>query len=254
MDDTRYDRYTLERLDASGFPTRESATSLRPNKGLPYNTAGINNLLVRNMPMLEYTNALGFVQADPRIKNLNENRKAQPNMFVRPSAKADTVGHEAEHLLARQQLGHPAVINDKFDELTGNWRYRHKFVEDALAVAPYLKEKYGIDNGYFDPDYLKEGGTHRVFYEQLASLAGTEAAKNVDLTKDPILRQSLFKDRDVREAYNAITGLRQTRLDAKDLPPYTIQPEEPGLMEKLKKMLKFAEGGYIPNAGNKKLI
>ena len=81
-------------------------------------------------------------------------------------------------------------------------------------------------------------------YEQLASLAGYEAANNVDLTKDPVLRKTLFSDKDVRETYNAITGLRQTRLDARDLPTYTRQPE-PGITDKLKKLLGFASGGPV---------
>jgi hypothetical protein len=71
-----------------------------------------------------------------------------------------------------------------------------------------------------------------------------------------VLRKTLFKDKDVRETYNAITGLRQTRLDARDLPSYTRQPElaEPGTVDKLKKLIGYANGGYVANAGNKKDI
>jgi hypothetical protein len=89
---------------------------------------------------------------------------------------------------------------------------------------------------------LKQSGT--AMYEQLATLAGYEAANNVDLTKDPVLRKTLFNNKDVREAYNAITGLRQTKLDARDLPTYTRQPE-PGMTDKLKKLIGFAGGGAI---------
>jgi hypothetical protein len=82
-----------------------------------------------------------------------------------------------------------------------------------------------------------------------------EQRHNVDLTKDPELRKTLFKDPAVRETYNAITGLRQTRLDPRDLPPHTRQPEnEPGFMSKLKKLIGFADGGTVPHAGNNKLI
>jgi hypothetical protein len=77
-----------------------------------------------------------------------------------------------------------------------------------------------------------------------------------------VLRKTLFKNKNVRETYNAITGLRQTRLYARDLPPYTRQsepteptePAEPGMMDKLKKMIGYANGGYVENVGNNKLI
>ena len=246
------DETTLQMLRESGISPRGSST--RSPQNMPYNTSGILGLAVHDMPFLENTNTRGFVLADSRVKELENNRTLPPNMFVRPSSSVETVGHEAEHLLARQNLGHPALINDKFDELSGGWRNRHTFVQEALKAAPYLKEKYGIDNGYFDPNYLKEGGTSRVLYEQLATLAGLEAAQNVDLTKDPVLRKTLFKDRDIRETYNAITGLRQTRLDAKDLPPYTRQPEEPSMVGKVKKLVGFANGGHVDHAGRKRDI
>ena len=105
------------------------------------------------------------------------------------------------------------------------------------------------------PEFLKKQGGVGM-YEVLATLGGAESALGVDLTKDPVLRKTMFKDRDVREAYNAVTGLRQTRLDPRDIPPYTRveEPVEPGMMGKLKRMMGYAEGGYVENAGNTKLI
>ena len=133
------------------------------------------------------------------------------------------------------------------------------FVNAAIDAAPYLKEKYGLSNAYFDPQQreLQGARTKNLLYEQLASLAGAEVAQGVDLTKDPVLRKTLFKDKDVRETYNAITGLRQTRLDAKDLPPYTRQPEtgaDVGAVSKIKKLIGLANGGAVPEAKNTKLI
>jgi hypothetical protein len=95
---------------------------------------------------------------------------------------------------------------------------------------------------------LKNNKPEVLLYEQLADLAAIEQTLGVDLTKDPQLRKTLFKDRDVRETYNAITGLRQTRLDARDLPPYTRQPEKntaQSLLEKAKKSLGFNGGGNV---------
>ena len=150
--------------------------------------------------------------------------------------------------MAKKQLGHPQAINQKFDELLGKPDARNKFVLAAMEVAPYLKEKYGFSSGYFDKNLLKNNKPEVLLYEQLADLAAIEQTLGVDLTKDPQLRKTLFKDRDVRETYNAITGLRQTRLDARDLPPYTRQPEKntaQSLLEKTKKSLGFNGGGNV---------
>jgi len=253
----KYDDFTSEALLKAGLSPVESATRLRTDKNMPYTTAGLPGLLVREMPALEKTNATGFVFASPYVKDEMKNRGLQKNMFVQPSAGSDVIAHEAEHLLARQGLGFPSGINEKFDELVGDQgNMRNKFVRNVLAVSPYLKEKYGLTSPYLSSERMvkRNGGT--MLYEQLAELAALEVDKGVDLTKDPELRKTLFKDRKVRETYNAITGLRQTRLDARDLPTYTRQPEKgsDSALNKLKELLGFAEGGYVEQAGNKKLI
>lgn len=267
-----YDDYTFGALVRSGMPPMPDSSSVRKNVTQPYTTAGLPGLLVRDMPALNDSNMSAFVLADPRYANFDKNRAVQKNIFVRPGEGAQTIGHEAEHLLAIQGLGHGAMIDDKFDELTGSRellkkghgrsfvdRSRNTFVDNALKAAPYLQEKYGLEkNAYFDPKSVKfmqsKGGS--VFYEQVASLAALEAQLGVDLTKDPVLRKTLCSHRDVREAYNAITGLRQTRLDSKDLPPYTrlAEPEPAGLKERFMRMLGYANGGSIEGAGRKKLI
>jgi hypothetical protein len=217
-------------------------------KDLPANTAGIPGLLFREARELRDTNTGGFV--------LNSNRPGvNPQladvMFLAPGAKQDTIAHEAEHLMARRQLGSSSAINTKFDELFGKdgRKARSDFVSNAIAVAPYLTEKYGLESGYFDPRMAKYQGSKapNLLYEQLSELAGIEQTHGVDLTKDPELRKSLFKDRSVREVYNALTGLRQTRLDPRDIPPYTRveEPAEPGMMGKLKRLAGYANGGFI---------
>lgn len=188
------------------------------------------------------------------------NQTLSDAIFMSPDADAKTAAHEAEHLMARRQLGGASKINTKFDELIGDKGLRSKFVSAAIAAGPYLTEKYGMESGYFDPKMAKFQGSRapNLLFEQLAELAAIEQTQGVDLTKDPVLRKTLFKDKDVRETYNAITGLRQTRLDPRDLPPYTRQPEpaEPGLAGKLKSMMGFAKGGFIvkPVPGGKKDI
>jgi hypothetical protein len=167
------------------------------------------------------------------------------------------LGHETEHLLKRRGN---RDINETFDQLAKQAReedfigsffkkpasgLRSKFVKDAAGSASYLKDKFGVTlPSYFDP---KKVGTY-TFHEQVATLAGIEQAFGVDLTQDPVLRKTLFEDPDVRRAYSAVTGLRQTRLDPRDLPPYTLQPDipyNPKAAEIRTKPVKKAKGGEM---------
>lgn len=217
-----------------------------PFKPRPGNLAGLPGLIAYKAPELAGTNIGGFMLANR--DDLDSNRGRAQAVFLNPHTDKETLYHEVEHLLARQQLGHPRKINSKFDELTNNTLYgdkRLQFIENAIAAAPYLKEKYGLNSAYFDREYVKKQPLGLLLYEHLADLAAIESAQSVDLTKDPVLRKTLFKDREIRETYNAITGLRQTRLDPRDLPPYTRQPEEPGMIDKIKKLFSKAEGGSI---------
>lgn len=212
----------------------------------------------------------GYVTMSPFLQDQYANQALPDEIWVNPDLKnpAETVSHEANHILARKQLGHPKVINDQFDELLGDFKIvkneygteekvyqgkkREEFVKNASNAYPYLRKKYGLESGYFDPRMLefqaKRGKLPLLLYEQLATLASIEDTQGVDLTKDPVLRETLFKDKDVRETYNALTGLRMTRLDAKDLPPMTRLPEEDsGITARIKKMLGFSEGGDVSN-------
>ena len=257
MATTGLDLRTLEQLRSEGIDPSRLKERKIPSRGQPYTSAGLPSLQVFDTPALQDTTTEAFMLGSNRIADFDKNRRQSQAVFMtRPDATPYALAHEQEHLLARQGLGTPAMINSKFDELIGekSGAQRKQFVKDVIGAAEHLKTKYGIEDAYFDPRMLEQGGT--ALYEQLASLAGYEAANNVDLTKDPVLRKTLFKNKEVRETYNAITGLRQTRLDARDLPPYTRQsePAEPGMMNKLKKMIGYANGGYVENVGNNKLI
>jgi len=256
MATTGLDLRTLEQLRSEGIDPSRLRERKIPSADQPYTSAGLPSLQVLDTPALQGTNTEAFMLGSNLYADFDKNRRQAQAVFMRPDARPYAIAHEQEHLLARQGLGTPAAINSKFDELVGkkSSSVRNRFVKDAIGAAEHLKTKYGIEDAYFSPQMLEQGGT--ALYEQLASLAGYEAANNVDLTKDPVLRKTLFKDKEVRETYNAITGLRQTRLDARDLPPYTRQsePAEPGMMDKLKKMIGYANGGYVENAGNSNLI
>ena len=217
---------------------------------MPSTTAGLPSLMMLNDPSLQNTTTAGYVVGGPRTR---DPRALSQAVFMRasnpqenPKEPQDIVAHETEHLLARQNLGGPSKINSKFDELVKDKNVRKEFVTNAVNVAPYLKEKYNMDSGYFMPEMLTFQGPQapNLLYEQLAVLSAIEQVNNVDLTKDPVLRETLFKSPAVRETYNALTGLRQTRLDPRDLPPYERLPE-PTIMQKMKKVLNFSKGGMV---------
>jgi len=236
----KLDSQTLEMLISQGI----SPAMLNEifTQGMPANTAGIADLVAYTVPQLSGTNVRGFVLSNPRLSEAEQNRGARGAIFARPGVGLQTFAHEAEHAMAKKQLGWPSAINQKFDELINKPEARKKFVLAAMDVAPYLKEKYGFSSGYFDKNLLKNNKPEVLLYEQLADLAAIEQALGVDLTKDPQLRKTLFKDQAVRETYNAITGLRQTRLDPRDLPTYTRQPEQntkQSMLERMRKSLGF---------------
>lgn len=211
-------------------------------QGMPANTAGIADLVAYSVPELRGTNTGGFVVSDPRLSQQEQNRGARGAIFAKPDFGPIVFAHEGEHAMSKKQLGFPQAINQKFDELINKPRARADFVLAAMDVGPYLKRKYGLKSAYFDKELLRRNRPEVLLYEQLADLASIEQTFHVDLTKDPELRKTLFKDQDVRETYNAITGLRQTRLDPRDLPPYTRQPEQGAglsVIDRIKKSLRF---------------
>jgi hypothetical protein len=252
------DKETLDVLREHGYNVDTLRKTSLPKDAPVTASAGIPGLLVYEDPSIKGTDIGGYVT--PRFSPVDA-------MFLQSDlSKKDVqenIAHEAEHLLARRQLGYGYKINNLFDEMTGNTKHRAQFVQDASKVAPYLEKKYGISSAYLDPKFLEAQGTEiapLVLFEQLATLASFEQTQGIDLTKDPYLRDNLFKDRKIREAYNALTGLRQTRLDAKDLPPHTVQKEKnAGILSDLREKLKskkFKKGGSVdaPLPGNHKFI
>jgi hypothetical protein len=153
---------------------------------------------------------------------------AEPVMFMREQESPEDFyikAHEAEHLLQRRGLGDVGNVFGKFSDLAGGEDAARSFVFNILSAYPHLQEKYNLNEPYFDRRILNQIPAKDLLAEQLASLGAIEQAHNVDLTQDPILRESLFKDPIHRRTFRAMTGLRQTRLDAKDLPPYTLQED-----------------------------
>ena len=252
------DYETLSALNKEGA----RPTDLTPTKmqDVAPTLAGLPSLMIYKDASLAGSNTGGRMYGGAsRGPEEIKNRGLSQSLFVNPASfnMHDSIAHEAEHLLARQNAGLPSNLNKKFDELIENKNARQQFVRNAVSIAPYLEEKYGMNSAYFQPQTYKAQGAAapNLLYEQLAVLSALEQRHKVDLTKDPELRKTLFKDPAVRETYNALVGLRQTRLDPRDLPPYTRQPE-PGLAAKAKKMLGMNKGGVIDKSitGGHKLI
>jgi hypothetical protein len=146
--------------------------------------------------------------------------------------------HEGEHILAKK--GFPADKSNSlmktYDKIVGDkdgWDRRamvHSLA--SKGVQEYLRDKYGITDAYFDMRMVDYQGSRakNLLEEQFASLSAAEqmAGPEVDLTKDPFLRKHVFNTKERRMAFRALTGLRQTRLDSKDLPPHTaVDTENP---------------------------
>jgi hypothetical protein len=171
-----------------------------------------------------------------------------------------TRAHEAEHALERQGIGGVNSINSLWNSLVGrSGSDRGEIVNRLVQHAPHLVKNYGLpdkhkESGYFSSRVLKDSDSRNYLDEQLATLSALEQTSGKRLVEDPYVRKHILKTPAEREAYEALTGLRQTRLDAKDLPPYTRQPgststkEDPddqGFMAKIKSMLGMYQGGLV---------
>lgn len=225
-----FDQWTTDSLKEAGFDKKITKV-LPKNIEHPYTMTGVPNAQAYIAPDLLARGSNGFVLSSPLIKNREQNRGLSPALFISPEAKTSTIAHETEHLLARQNLGFPQETRDKFNAILKKEagdsavEKRNDFLQGLIKSLPYLEQKYGLDNGYMDATFINKSGDVGL-YEIFATLASAESSQNVDLTKDPELRKTMFKDPIVRQAYNAVVGLRQTRMDSKDIPPYTYIPEK----------------------------
>jgi hypothetical protein len=182
------------------------------------------------------------------------------NIFFRPALSnalgtvPEALAHESEHILeqrAVQRYGGENPVQYFFfknlKDTTGDrevsWAGRNKasklyrnFFDAANKnekVANRLYELGLSPNVMYIGKNLKSSSLREI----LASLSGFESAYNIDLTQDPLLKKELFQDSDeLIKTYKAVTGLRQERLDAKDLEPYKadLPPvKKKGMVEKI---------------------
>lgn len=145
--------------------------------------------------------------------------------------------HEFEHQLeakAQKRYGTDQVVENSFFDNLQKLGYS---AEEALAntetfkeafsnpeILKYLSKKYELPTVERGGGYIGNKSAKDVpLFEYFADLSGIETYYGTDLTQDPFIRKELFGDDEkLIQAYKSVTGLRQDRLDAKDLAPYTV--------------------------------
>lgn len=99
----------------------------------------------------------------------------------------------------------------------------------VITIDKLLKEKTGQG---LDPRSRLWNSSDEILPEVLAELSAMESVLNMDFTKDKTLRKQIFNDNEkFAQLYRSVTSGRQDRLDAKDLPPYTVQIQEKSPMQ-----------------------
>jgi hypothetical protein len=198
-----------------------------PSKRYPTVDAAIPNLRARGYKGM--TGTRGFM----REKDENDMVFVNTDKYGTDKERDFTLLHEAEHVLQKKGLDSPSKINSEFDKVVGDDGSSRRQMTRALTtpdVREHLKKNWGITDSYFDPKMYEIQGSRakNLLYEQFASMAAAENQKGVeaDMTKDPFLRKHVFDTAAKREAFRGMVGLRQTRLDAKDLKPYTRVKEK----------------------------
>lgn len=175
----------------------------------------------------------GYIYPDqPDIINLNT--------ALSPGEREITTLHELDHSMDARGgdiYGRPTFAkmggmdnNHRAYSLMGDrWDSIEATVENMVENREKLEKFFGrpLDNSYFRKDSYdtlkKAGKTKAMFSEQLASLSALEQTTGKFLTQDPEMRD-LFPNAKMMAVFDALTGPRQTRMDARDLPPHTPVP------------------------------
>jgi len=175
----------------------------------------------------------GYVRGDvPDIITINQ---ALP-----PGQRERTLLHELEHsmsfrggdILGRPQpnFKRPMIQDNNYRAyylLGEDWKPIEAFIQSMVKNKDKLEKFFGepVFGAEFKEESLKkllrrDGNYQGLFEEQLATLSAMEQSTGKFLTQDKEMRK-LFPDTRMMAVFDALTGPRQTRLDAKDLPPHT---------------------------------
>lgn len=251
--DEALNQFIIRELSAGREPSQEqlrAVSNLREMQAMPpfrtgkqldaYLSAAVPGVKIVPRPM--DISEFGYVDEKvPDVMNINPMLAGRKKEVVKL--------HEQEHLLKNRAVQalpeRERIDNDiRFDQLYGDesGRTRREIVSRMVNNRDKIEKFFGMPLGdsYFNKSMVKSQGRNMgaLFEEQIATLSALEQVTGKSLTKG---LPDLFPDDKAAAIYDAITGLRQTRLDARDLPPYTPQYES--TMDWLKKKLRLrAEG------------
>jgi len=179
------------------------------------------------------SNTMGYVSSrEPDIVNINPNQSAAREELTKL--------HELEHSMAFRAgdiLGRPNVRSQDnayraYHLLNKDWTPIRQFAFNMASNRDKLEKFFGqpMDSGYLNMDAktldsIRNRGDalQGLAEEQMASLSALEQTTGKFLTQDPEMRK-LFPSTKMMAVYDALTGPRQTRMDARDLPPHTPVP------------------------------
>lgn len=203
----------------------------------PYTKAGVVGLLDYTTPQMQ----------DASILGLSVPAKNKPPMVVRRPNDFHTQAHEYEHALM-QQSGRTSrdFVHEFIRELNAKGRNGDvdvaNIVNGLIQNKDHLVKNWGLPQVMADESYFGKGAagrtSARLLPEMFASLSALEQQTGKRLVDDPVIREKVLNTPEKRAAYDAFTGLRQTRLDARDLPPYTLQAEKSlSFIDRVKELL-----------------
>jgi hypothetical protein len=156
-----------------------------------------------------------------------------------PGQRERVLLHEAEHSMSLRggdilgevdSKGRPILTDNAYRAvalLKGDGRPVREFVKNVALNKDKIDAFFGEPS--FGTEFKKQsyealksqGKELSLFEEQLASLSALEQATGKFLTQDKEMRKLLFPNTEMMAIFDALTGPRQTRMDARDLPPHT---------------------------------
>lgn len=163
---------------------------------------------------------------------VHKRRPNEVNVVLPQGMGAAGLAHEIEHVTGykaqrygkdkeRTDIFH-GFLNDIYGEKSGpaNAETFRKQMGKNPQMDEYIRKNYKVN-----PAYLFKQDTN--LEEYISDLSSIEQMSNKDITKDPVIFKAVFfNDPKLAEAYRSVTGYRTERMDAKDLPPFTMRPDQ----------------------------
>ena len=218
-------------------------------------------------PLIAGRNTLAFV---PTLHGLDYDKRLKGNTIYlnEPALENATLGQRGENYVLNHEVSH--LQQTQYDKRMGKTKnYDRSFIEAYQQASLNRGKKVDYKQarravlGWLEStaarkgngDMLKgiKGDTTKGYYdmfrqgeldlrEQVADLHAAERMSYKRLRDNPNAAQALFNnDEAMMDAYDAMTGYRLDRYDARDLPPATptapVKPIETSLFSGFKKMV-----------------